>query len=307
MMIPGKVSVLVPSRNEQFLGKTVADLLAKARGSVEIIAVLDGYWPDPALPTDPRVRVLHFGEAHGMRPAINAAAQIATGEFLLKCDAHTLWADGFDLALKADYHEGNWILVPRRYALDPDAWVIDASNKKYPIDYHYLSNPFNTPGDSTQGLHGSAWTARREARTNILLDDELSSQGSAWFMAASHFARLGPLDMQAYGVFWHEMQELGLKTWLSGGALKVTKRTWYGHLYKGKRYGRGYSTRDMGHESGTAFTSWFWMTDQPFVGRSRTMRSLVEQFSPVPTWPEDLDAVFARAQREFRNPYQVAA
>jgi hypothetical protein len=100
---------------------------------------------------------------------------------------------------------------------------------------------------------------------------------------------------------------MGLKTWLSGGAVKVTKRTWYAHLYKGKRYGRGYQTRGMGHEAGTAFCSWFWMTDQPFKGRTRTLQSLIEQFAPVPTWPADLDECFARARREFRNPYQVAA
>jgi hypothetical protein len=37
------------------------------------------------------------------------------------------------------------------------------------------------------------------------------------------------------------------------------------------------------------------------------MRSLIEQFWPVPTWEADLDAVFARAHREFSNPYQAAA
>lgn len=281
--------------------------MSKAIGDVQVIAVLDGYWPDPPLPDDPRVVVVHHGHALGMRPAINHAAQIATGEYLLKCDAHTMWDHGFDEKLKADYQSDDWILIPRRYALDPEKWAIDPSNRKYPIDYHSLAEPFAKYGDSTPGLHGTAWTARREARKDVMLDDELTSQGSAWFMSRAHWNHLAPLDNAAYGVFWHEFQELGLKTWLSSGAVKVTKNTWYAHLYKGKRYGRGYSTSGMGHEDGTAFCSWFWMTDQPFTGRTRTMRSLIEQFSPVPTWPEDLDAVFARAQRELRNPYAAAA
>ena len=40
-----KLSVIVPARNELFLNKTVDDLFAKAHGDVEVIAVLDGYWP----------------------------------------------------------------------------------------------------------------------------------------------------------------------------------------------------------------------------------------------------------------------
>lgn len=300
------VSVITPARNERFLVNTVKDLLAKARGPIEIIAVLDGYWPQERLPDDSRVRVLHFGTAQGMRPAINAAVQIARGQYLLKCDAHTMWAEGYDLQLKADYAEDNWILIPRRCALDPENWTIDQSNPKYPIDYHYLSEPFHKYGDSVPGLHGTAWTQRRKARQAITLDEEMASQGSGWFMARAHWDRLGALDSAAYGCFWFENQELSLKTWMMGGAQMVTKRTWYAHLYKGARYGRGYSTRDMGHEAANAYNSWFWLTDQPFKGRTRTMRWLIERFAPVPTWT-DLEGIFKRAHEELRNPYQVAA
>lgn len=301
-MVPGRVTAIIPSRNEEFFAATVKDVLAKAEGDLEVIAVHEGYWAHD-LPDDPRVRHLHHGHAKGMRHAINAAAAMATGEFLLKSDAHCLWDQGFDVKLKSDYHEQNWILIPRRYALEPRSWTIDTSNKKYPVDYHSLSEPFERHGDSVPGLHGTPWTARREARKHIPVDDELSTQGSAWFMGREHFDRIGPMDPKRYGVFWLEAQEIGLKTWLSGGAMKVTKNTFYAHLFKGTRFTRGYSTRDMGHEHATAYCSWFWMTDQPFEGKTRTFRSLLEQFWPVPTWPADLDAVFARARREFSNPY----
>lgn len=308
MSVAGRVSVTIPSRNEQFLLPTVRDLLAKAAGDIEVIVVLDGYWPVPYdLPTDPRVVVLHKGTAEGMRSAINDAAQIATGEFFLKADAHTMWDDGFDEKLKADYHEQNWILIPRRYALEPEQWVIDPTNSKYPVDYHSLSEPFHKYGDSVPGLHGTAWTARREARKHIDLDEEMASQGSAWFVSRACWDWLGPQDESLYGKFWFENQEMSLKAWMRGGAQMVTKRTWYAHLYKGRRYGRGYSTRGMGHEDATAFCAWFWLTDQPLAGRVRTFRNLLEKFWPVPTWPEDLDAVFARAHAELANPYQVAA
>lgn len=304
-VVQGRVSIVVPSRNERFLVPTVKDLLAKSRGDCEVIVVLEGYW-EHGLPADPRLKILHHGSPQGMRPSINAAVQMATGEYILKADAHTMWAEGFDVTLKADYHEDNWILIPRRYALDPEAWAIDTSNRKYPIDYHFLSEPFEKHGDSVPGLHGSAWTARREARKHVQIDAELASQGSAYFMSRRHWERIGPLRSDLFGGFWYENQETALRTWLMGGAQMVTKNTWYSHLYKGKRYGRGYSTRDMGHEAATAYCAWFFVTDQLFPGKVRTFRSLIEQFAPVPTWT-DIDAIFARAHRELRNPYQVAA
>lgn len=307
-MEAGRVSVLIPSRNERFLAPTVRDVLAKAAGDVEVIVVLEGYWPDPPLPSDPRLKLLHFGVARGMRAALNAAVQSSTGQYLLKVDAHVMVADGYDAALRRDYAEDNWVLIPRRLALDPEAWSIDKSNKKYPVDYHYLSNPFATPGDSTPGLHGSEWRQRRDARQHIEVDDELSSQGSCWFMARAHWDRvIRHLDAEHYGSFWHEFQEIGLRTWLSGGAVKVTKRTTYAHLYKGKKWGRGFSLANSNHERGSAFCTWFWMTDQPFPERARSMRWLIEKFAPVPTWPADLDQVFDRARRELSNPYQDSA
>ena len=266
--------------------------------------VCDGYWPDPPLPSDPRLRSLHRGDARGMRPAINHAARIATGQYLLKCDAHTKWDEGYDVKLKADYHEDNWILTCRRYALEPESWTIDHSQAKYPIDYHFLSNALERPGDVTCGLHGTPWTARRDERKHIEIDDEMSSQGSGWFMSRRMWESLGELDIAKYGCFVQEFQELGLKAWLSGGAVKVTKRTHYSHLYKGRKYGRGYILGPMGHKNGIHFTNWFWMTDQPFKGRVRNLKWLVEKFWPVPTWPEDLDRVFADAAVAFSNPYQ---
>lgn len=300
-----EISVIVPSRNERFLQPTVADLLAKSRADTEVIVVLDGYWPNPPLPDDPRLKILHRGQSQGMRPAINSAVQMATGKYLLKCDAHTMWDEGYDAKLRADYHEDNWILTLRRYALDPEAWAIDRTNPKYPIDYHYLSNPKNTPGDSTPGLHGTAWTARREERKAILIDDEMSSQGSGWFMSRKHWDWLGPLETHNYGNFVHEFQELGLKTWLGGGAVKVTKNTWYAHLYKGARYGRGYSLGQSGHQQGTAFCTDFWMNDR-WSRRVHSLRWLIEKFAPVPSWPTNLDLVFS-AKREESVAFQITS
>lgn len=284
-MIPGRVSVIVPARNERFLLPTLQDLLTKATGDVEVLAVADGSWPPAPFPDDPRLKWLHFGTAVGLRPAVNAAARMATGQYLLKCDAHTLWDQGFDEKLKADYHEDNWILTLRRHALDAEAWALDPSNPKYPIDAHYLS---------LDGLHGVPWGERRVSRAEVLLDDEMASQGSAWFMSRRHWDWLGELSTQGYGTFTHEFLEMGLKTWLGGGAVKITKRTYYGHLYKGKRYGRGYHLDKAEAQAGAAYCVDFWMHDR-WPKAIHSLRWLIEKFAPVPTWPADLDQVFRKA------------
>src|SRR3990167_6732652 len=116
------VSVIVPSRNEKYLYKTIQDLMAKAKGSIQIIAVLDGYWPNiEEIINGPKVIYLHFSKTRGMRNAINSAVAIAQGDYILKCDAHCMFDEGYDVKLQADC-EDNWIVIPRRYALDPEKW-----------------------------------------------------------------------------------------------------------------------------------------------------------------------------------------
>ena len=132
-----KVSVIIPSRNEQFLPQTVEDVITKARGEVQVIVVLEGYWPDPILPNYPNLVIIHHGKARGLRGAVNSAAKVASGEYLMKIDAHCLFAEGYDEALKADC-EPNWVVAPRRYSLDAEKWE---RKDKHPIDYLYCDPP----------------------------------------------------------------------------------------------------------------------------------------------------------------------
>jgi hypothetical protein len=289
------VSVVIPSRNERFLGKTIEEVLGKARGDVECIAVLDGYWPTPPLPGDPRLHIVHRGAPMGMRPGITAAIGVSRGEFVMKLDGHCMLSEGFDVELAKDCAD-DWVVVPRRHRLDADAWTCDTSKV---VDYHFLSYPLERPEDPHCGLHGQEWNERRRARAEILLDDEMSSQGSCWFTTRAHWDRLlNPLDATNYGTFAQEFQEIGCKTWLSGGAVKINKRAWYAHLFKGKKYGRGYSMSDTRSPEGKAFCNRFWMLDQ-WKERKHDLRWLIERFSPVPTWPADLDEAFARARKEW--------
>lgn len=280
------LSVLIPSRNEKYLLHTVEDIFNKATGPIEVIVTLDGYWPegwgDFANRYVGRLHTIHRGEARGMRDGINSAAAIAKGEYLMKSDAHCMFAEGFDETLKADCDD-DWVVVPRRHRLDAEHWKLQDVGKP-PIDYHYLSWPYAKPEEI--GMHGAIWVERQRAREHILIDSEMSSQGSCWFMRKRHFDRLGGLSEVGYGRFVQEFQEIGNKTWLSGGQVKVNKKTWYAHLHKGKAMGRGYYISKGEMVKGTHWSADYWMNNR-WPERKYDLEWLIEKFWPVPTWPEN--------------------
>lgn len=292
--VPGRVSVLLPACNERFLAATVRDVLAHAQGDVEVWALLDGVWANPVLPEDPRLHTVYLGHQHGMRPVLNIGAALATGQYLMKLDAHCSVSAGFDLALKASC-EDNWLVVPRRDRLDAEAWCRQETGKP-PIDAHYLSYPYEHPNDPDCGLHGVIWPQRAVARADVWLDDEMSSQGSCWFMTRAHWDRIGPFDTARFGTSpLQEIQELGLKTWFGGGRMVVNKRVTYLHLHKGSRYGRGYSMRDQGAETCRQITRDYWLHNS-WPGQIHAFAWLIEKFWPVPTWPTDWEAAIRRIE-----------
>ena len=269
------ISVVIPSRNEPYLQKTILDLLAKASGDIEIIAVLDGYWPTAEeFVQDPRVTYIHFSNPRGMRPAINAAVRIAKGEYILKCDAHCMFASGFDSEL-VKWCEDNWVVVPRRFALDPVKWEIDKSNPKYPVDYMYLSNDF----------HGVVWDEKNkdEDLKIHIVDDLMSSQGSCWFMMKSYFEELELMDAKLFGTFASEFQEIGLKCWLSGGRVIVNKTTWYAHWHKTES--RGYSLDKLDGLKAVNHVKDWMCGAYTWPKQKHDIAWLVEKFAIVPTWP----------------------
>ena len=285
-----KVSVIIPSRQERFLQPTVHDIFAKARGELEVIVVHEGpVPPDWSKLQDkyPQLHTIHHPEPKGMRAAINAAAASAISrgsKYLCKLDGHVMVDEGFDVKLIADC-DSDWVVVPRRLRLEPETWTI-AEPDKPPYDYHYLSFPDDPNDFGGPGLNGKPWKERQQQRADIEIDEEMSSQGSGWFMHAAYFEHLELMDQQSYGPFWNEAQEIFLKAWLSGGRCMVNKKTNYSHLHKGKKYGRGYRMPEAWLKQGANFTK-NWMFNRAWAKQTMPFSWLIEKFWPVPSWPDD--------------------
>jgi len=288
-----KLSVIIPARNEEYLARTVSTVLTQAAGDVECYVVLDGYWPNPPLQDDPRLHILHSGTAHGMRAAINSAAVLTRGSYLMKLDAHCLLGEGYDEILKTDCDD-NWLVVPRRKRLDAERWEVAATDKP-DVDYYYLGCPLKDPklyppSEPTWYWRGCVWTARSAERAAILLDDQMTFQGSAWFCSSAHFRNMGGLQEIGYGPIVQEAQELGNKTWLGGGRVAINKRDWYAHWHRPTTERRPYYLNRTEAMESARYSADYWMNNR-WPGRTHDMAWLIDKFWPVPGWPEDWQAM----------------
>jgi hypothetical protein len=276
------LSIVIPSKNEVFLEKTIRDVLEKATGEIEVFPILDGYEPPKEeIVLDPRVKYLRlFPTTYSKkRLAINIVNEISTGEYLMSCDAHCMFDKGFDEVLTRDI-EDNWVVVPRRQRLDAENWSLQTQvDKRPPIDYEYLMWPkkFNPPA-----FHGFKWDEKTLAKKDIMIDDVIEIQGSCWVMSKKHFRKMGFMQIEGYQGWGQEGEEICMTTWYKGGRVVVNKNTWYAHLHKGPKYGRMYHLdRNEGRRS-YMYTYDLWANK-----RRDFFVSLVEKFMPMPGWPEN--------------------
>lgn len=217
------LSVVIPSYKDPLLHNTIDSLLENAEGEIEIIAVLDGYWPETPLPADERVKVIHLGQNRGMRRAINAGVAVARGEYIMRTDEHCSFGKGYDVILTKDC-QPNWIVTPRRYFLDPVKWeIMDIP----PIDYMKLK--IVNAGDGIRKFSG----VDAPGDDNQLIQESMAMQGSCWVMPKSLWDNvIGELQNEGYGPHYQDSHEMVFKVWQAGGKLMVNKNTWHAHKHR---------------------------------------------------------------------------
>lgn len=217
------VSIIIPSYKDPFLQKTIDSLLENSGGDIEIIAVLDGYWPATQLKDDQRLKIVHLGKNRGMRDAINAGVAVSKGKYIMRTDEHCMFGENFDRIL-SDSCESNWIVTARRYFLDPIQWgVMDLPY----VDYEKLV--IQSVGD-VKKFTGMPW--ERPDRAQIKIDETMAMQGSMWLMHRSWWNKvIGSLQSEGYGTHLQDSHEMVFKTWKAGGKLMVNKNTWFAHKH----------------------------------------------------------------------------
>ena len=94
------ISIVIPSRTEKFLTRTIQDVLEKSVGEIQLFPVLDGYDLEPhEYIEDERVQYVRLPKnyytqkRHGINKVIY---ELAKGKYVMSLDAHCMLAEGWD-------------------------------------------------------------------------------------------------------------------------------------------------------------------------------------------------------------------
>lgn len=124
------LSILIPARNEEFLSRTIQDILENIEADTEVIAVLDGEWANPPVEQHPQVNVVYLPKSIGQRAATNLACRLSKAKYVMKVDAHCAFDKGFDRKLIEDMQD-DWTVVPTMRNLHAFNWVCKCSVETY--------------------------------------------------------------------------------------------------------------------------------------------------------------------------------
>jgi glycosyltransferase involved in cell wall biosynthesis len=302
------LSVVIPGRNEVFMVKTIDNLLQQIRGSTEICAILDGYWPDPPIVDHPRVKVIHHTEAVGQRAATNDGCRFSRAKYLMKLDAHCAVDEGFDVKLMEPYENGeigmDTTTIPRMYNLHAFSWKCDScANETYQGPRPEQCDACKATTTFTQVM---VWKPRLSRRTDFArfdanmqfqywrqydsrpeskgdIADVMTSVGACWMMPAEHFWNLGGMD-EAHGSWGQFGTEISCKNWLSGGRQVVNKRTWFSHLFRTQwKFQWPYPITQGQIDRAREYSKQLWLNDA-WPKAKRPLKWLVDKFAPVPEW-----------------------
>lgn len=313
------ISILIPSRNEMFLARTIQDILEKSEANIEVIAVLDGEWANPPIPQDDRVNVVYLPESIGQRAATNLACKLAKGKYVIKCDAHCAFDQGFDRKMLEAFNKtgDNVCMVPVMRNL----WAFDW--KCFYCGWKCYQGP--TPKECGQcgksgkirrkmlwiGKHNpqsvsycfdsephfqyfNEYKVRPEYKKDLEtgLTESMSLQGSFFMCTKEKYLELNVCD-EEFGSWGNQGIEVACKFWLSGGRVLVNHDTWYAHMFRTQGGDFGFPYHQPGSqvdECKTKVKDLFF--NNKWDKQVHPLGWLIERFMPVKNWTlEDIKKV----------------
>jgi len=112
----------------------------------------------------------------------------------------------------------------------------------------------------------------------------MSFIGACWFMYRQRYWDLDGLD-EKHGSWGQVGTEMACKTWLSGGKLLTSKKTWFAHMFRTKHPGFGFPYKMSGNQQEKAreYSQDIWLNNK-WPKQKYPLEWLVERFKPVPDW-----------------------
>jgi len=307
-----ELSILIPSRNEMFLARTIEDILKTSEADTEVIAVLDGEWADPPVPQDDRVTLIYVPEAIGQRAGTNLAAKLSKAKYVMKVDAHCSFDQGFDKKMiefmeKVGDDVTSVPIMRNLWAFDwkcyhcgwkkyqgPTPEKCEQCGKKDKIRKKMMWVGKHNP-QSVSYCFDSAphfqyfedWKHREPFTTDKKekgYTTTMSLQGSCFMATREKYWDLKLCD-EELGNWGNQGIELACKTWLSGGRVLVNHGTWYAHMFRTQGGDFGFPYHISGNEvqrTKNKVKDMLW--DMKFDNQIHPVSWLVRKFAPVKGW-----------------------
>jgi glycosyltransferase involved in cell wall biosynthesis len=313
------LSIIIPSRNEMFLARTIQSILENIEADTEVIALLDGVWADPAIPQNDRVNVLYVPEAVGQRAGANLAAKLSKAKYLMKVDAHCSFDKGFDRKMIEGFQKvgDDVTMVPTMRNL----WAFDW--KCYHCGWKKYQGP--TPekcqncGKNDKIRRKMRWIGKERPQSNSYCFDAephfqyfgdythrpeykkdletgftetMSLQGSCFMSTREKYWERELCD-EKLGNWGNQGLEVACATWLTGGRCLVNHNTWYAHMFRTQGGDFGFPWPAGGRDTQRTKNNVkdkFWNYKHP--KQIHSVSWLIERFWPVTGWrQEDLDKI----------------
>jgi glycosyltransferase involved in cell wall biosynthesis len=290
------LSIIIPARKEMFLRQTIENILENIEGNTEVIAVLDGYWPDQPIQDNPRVTLIHHSEPKGHRRASNEGAKLSRAKYVMKVDAHCAFDKGFDVKMMAEMHD-DWTMVPMMRNLHAFDWVCPKGHRRYQspsgackecgeptkMDIVWVGkhNPQSTAFRFDRDLKFQYWNEFGRKQVGDITET-MSLQGSCFMMTRYRWFKLNICD-EKHGNWGQQGVEVACKSWLSGGRVVVNRKTWYAHLFRTQGGDFGFPYPNPGVSKARAYSKDLWLNDK-WDKAIHPFSWLIDKFSPVPGW-----------------------
>lgn len=296
------LSILIPARHEQFLARTVQDILEHKEGRTQVIIFLDGEWSDPGIPDHPDVVIIHSSVSIGQRAATNQAARVSTAKYLMKCDAHVSFSQGFDVQMMADMQD-NWTMVPIMRNLHAFDWVCEKGHRRYqgpsgaclecglPTVQDVVWIAKNSPQSKSYRFdremhfqYFGEFSKRPEGQGD--LTPTMGLQGSCFMMTREKYWELDICD-EEHGSWGQQGVEVACKTWLSGGEVRVNHKAYYAHMFRtqGGDFGFPYPISGRQVEHARKYSKALWLGNS-WPKAIHDLQWLIDKFAPVPGWDD---------------------
>ena len=271
-----KLSILIPTKNEEFLKETLADIEKHKEGDTEVL------WEED--------------KGLGQRGLTNKLAQKATGDYLMKLDAHCSMAQGFDVELLKEVRNAT-VVAPALTNLYAYDWICSKGHRQPNEQFEEIKECPQCKGKVEKAV---VWQPiPKPIMTNYYFDTDLhfqyceeqdespttetmSLQGSCFVISKEDYFRLNICD-EKFGSWGQQGTEVACKAWLSGGRVISTRNTFYSHWFRGRKPAKTEDIKKAQQYSKDLFLKNKW------EGQVKPLAWLIEKFDYQGDWtPEQV-------------------